>query len=189
MRAKRASVEVWKSGVSRTTRLNLLGRVTEQEEGFYDINSLTSTTCARLGNEKRRGGGEGHETPDSDGVPVGVVTEKASVASRQKAELLPQLLWKDDEPPPANFTPQLSLYENLIWNSPITSSPNEEADGAELVLKETGETFDVYRQVNAYWIFQDLVYSDGSRSCPASHEHLGLQISSSLVTWSHSRRG
>ncbi|EYB90482.1 hypothetical protein Y032_0219g2457 [Ancylostoma ceylanicum] len=172
MRAKRASVEVWKSGVSRTTRLNLLGRVTEQEEGFYDINSLTSTTCARLGNEKRRGGGEGHETPDSDGVPVGVVTEKASVASRQKAELLPQLLWKDDEPPPANFTPQLSLYENLIWNSPITSSPNEEADGAELVLKET-----------------DLVYSDGSRSCPASHEHLGLQISSSLVTWSHSRRG
>ncbi|EYB90480.1 hypothetical protein Y032_0219g2457 [Ancylostoma ceylanicum] len=111
MRAKRASVEVWKSGVSRTTRL-------------------------------------------------------------QKAELLPQLLWKDDEPPPANFTPQLSLYENLIWNSPITSSPNEEADGAELVLKET-----------------DLVYSDGSRSCPASHEHLGLQISSSLVTWSHSRRG
>ncbi|RCN53615.1 hypothetical protein ANCCAN_00109, partial [Ancylostoma caninum] len=56
---------------------------------------------------------------------------------QQKAELLPQLLWKDDEPPPANFTPQLSLYENLIWNSPIASSPNEEADGAELVLKET----------------------------------------------------
>ncbi|ETN83472.1 hypothetical protein NECAME_01779 [Necator americanus] len=66
-----------------------------------------------------------------------VYLDNHSFTRKQKCELLPQLYWKDEEPSP-NFTPQLSLYENLIWNSPITSTCTEPGAGAELVLRETG---------------------------------------------------
>ncbi|KAK6765921.1 hypothetical protein RB195_025687 [Necator americanus] len=83
-----------------------------------------------------------------------VYLDNHSFTRKQKCELLPQLYWKDEEPSP-NFTPQLSLYENLIWNSPITSTCTEPGAGAELVLRETGlaassSTLDFPKMFNSY---------------------------------------
>ncbi|VDM74810.1 unnamed protein product [Strongylus vulgaris] len=103
-----------------------------------------------------------------------VYLDNHQFSRKQKCELLPQLYWRDDEPPATNFTPQLSLYENLIWNSPISASSSCESvlsAGAELVLRESGiatssSNLEFPKMFNSY------SYRITSENSPGSLAHL-----------------